>query len=116
MASDQAYVGFIMDQLSSVQGISSRKMFGEYAIYINAKVVALICNNTLFVKPTNAGRQYIGSPIEAPPYPGAKPSFEIREQVEDRDWLHRLLTLTYRELPEPKPTSKKKASLNRHGL
>ena len=108
MASDQAYVDFIMDQLSAVKGVSSRKMFGEYAIFVDAKVVALICDNSLYVKPTKAGRQFIGIPVEAPPYPGAKPSFLIQEAIEDREWLHELVTLTCRELPEPKPKSKKK--------
>ena len=108
MASDQAYVDFIMDQLSAVRGVSSRKMFGEYAIYVDTKVVALICDNSLYVKPTDAGRQFIGVPVEAPPYPGAKPSFLIGEATEDREWLQELVTLTYRELPEPKPKAKKK--------
>lgn len=108
MATDQAYVDFIMDQLSAVNGVSSRKMFGEYAIFVGAKVVALICKNSLYVKPTIAGRKFIGAPVEAPPYPGAKPSFLIQETIEDREWLHELITLTHRELPEPKPKTKKK--------
>ncbi len=110
MASDQDYVDFIMDQLSSLPGVSCRKMFGEYAIYIHSKVVALVCDNTLYVKPTKAGRLFIGTPTEAPPYPGAKPSFEIRDQVEEREWLQKLFTLTDSELPEPKPKAKKKAA------
>jgi TfoX/Sxy family transcriptional regulator of competence genes len=110
MATNQAYVDFIMGQLSAVKGVSCRKMFGEYAIFVDAKVVALICSNTLFVKPTDAGRQFIGIPDEAPPYPGAKPSFQLRDEVEDGDWLTKLFTLTYAELPEPRPKSKKKTT------
>lgn len=30
-------------------------MFGEYAIYSNGKVAALVCDDRLFVKPTLAG-------------------------------------------------------------
>jgi len=108
MATDQAFVDFIMDQLSAIKGISSRKMFGEYAVYIHGKVVALICDNALYVKPTKAGREYIGTPLEAPAYPGAKPSFLIQDEVDDREWLNRLIALTYAELPEPKPKPKKK--------
>jgi hypothetical protein len=29
---------------------------GEYAIYCNGKVVALVCDNQLFVKPTEAAQ------------------------------------------------------------
>jgi len=106
MASDKAYVDFVMDQLSAVHGVSSRKMFGEYAIYVGAKVVALICDNSLFVKPTEAGRKYIGHPVEAPAYKGAKPSFLIQDAVDDREWLQNLFTLTEAELPQPKPKKK----------
>lgn len=107
MASDQSYVDYIMDQLVGIKGISSRKMFGEYAIFVDKKVVALICNNSLFVKHTISGREFIGTPVEAPPYKGAKPSFQISESVEDSEWLKRLINLTSIELPEPKPKTKK---------
>ncbi len=109
MATDQSYVDFIMDQLSDMRNASHKKMFGEYAIYISQKVVALICGNHLYVKSTQAGRQFIGTPIEAAPYTGAKPSFLIQDAIEDREWLQKLFTLTYLELPEPKPKSKKKS-------
>ena len=51
MASDQEFVDFLVDQMQGVGGITFRKMFGEYAIYCNGKVVALICDNQFFVKP-----------------------------------------------------------------
>jgi TfoX/Sxy family transcriptional regulator of competence genes len=78
-------------------------MFGEYAIYVGAKVVALLCDNALYVKPTNAGRRFIGTPLEAPPYPGAKASFLIGDAIENREWLGELILLTHSELPAPKP-------------
>ena len=110
MASDQAFVDFVMDQLSNINGISNKKMFGEYAVYVHAKVVALICDNALYVKKTEAGKRFIGKPIEAPAYPGAKPGFLIQDAIDDRDWLKKLITLTYGELPEPKPQKKKPGS------
>lgn len=50
MASDLEYVGFVVDQIEPSGNITYRKMFGEYAPYSNGKVVALICDNRLFVK------------------------------------------------------------------
>jgi hypothetical protein len=41
--------------------------------------------------------------VEASPYPGAKPSLLIEEGLEDRDWLKELVSLTVKELPQPKP-------------
>ena len=108
MASDLEFVEFVVDQIEHAGVISYRKMFGEYALYCEGKVVALICDNQLFVKPTKAGRSFIGDVVEAPPYPGAKPSFLIEEHIDDRDWISNLMRLTERELPEPKPKKKPK--------
>ncbi len=82
--------------------------FGEYALYSDAKVVALVCDNQLFVKPTNAGKEYIGEFVEASAYPGAKPSLLIENQVENSEWLSKLIIITEKELPKPKPRAKKK--------
>lgn len=114
MASDLEFVEFVVDQIKGAGVISFRKMFGEYAIYCEGKVVLLICDNQVFVKPTEAGRSFIGDVVEAPPYPGAKPSFLIDEQVEDKDWMSNLVRLTEMELPPPKP-KKKKPKQNRKG-
>ncbi|MCB0301471.1 MAG: competence protein TfoX, partial [Calditrichaeota bacterium] len=61
----------------------------------------------LFIKPTTAGRDFIGDVVEAPPYPGAKMYFLIEDQIENREWLNELIRVTVAELPEPKPKKKK---------
>jgi TfoX/Sxy family transcriptional regulator of competence genes len=103
MASTKDFAEFITGQLENRNGVALRKMFGEYAVYRGNKVVALICDNQLYVKPTVAGRKFIGAPVEAPPYPGAKPYFLIEDKIEDGEWLSDLIGITYRDLPEPKP-------------
>lgn len=107
MASDKSFVEFIVDQISNVGQITFKLMFGEYAVYCNGKVVALVCDNRLFIKPTEGGRTFIGDVVEAPPYPGAKNSFLIDDRIEDREWLCELVRITYKELPEPKVKKKK---------
>lgn len=109
MASDQEFVDFIVDQIQGAGLITFRKMFGEYAIYCNGKVVALVCDNQLFVKQSEAGRKYIGEVVEAPAYPGAKMSFLIEDGCEDGEWLSGLISVTADELPEPKPKKKKES-------
>lgn len=103
MSSHQDFVDFIVDQIEHAGVITYKKMFGEYAIYCEGKVVALICDDQLFIKPTDAGRTFIGNVVEAPPYPGAKMSFLIGDKVDDREWISELIRITYKELPEPKP-------------
>lgn len=107
MASDPEFIDFLADQMAEAGEITSKKMFGEYALYCNDKVVALVCDNQLFVKPTVGGRAHIGAPVEAPPYPGAQNSFWIEDAFEDRDWIGALIRITARELPDPKPKQKK---------
>jgi TfoX/Sxy family transcriptional regulator of competence genes len=112
MASDLNYVEHVVGQMEHIGEISYRKMFGEYAIYHKDKLVALICDNQLFVKPTQAGRAFIGNVVETPPYPGAKPSFLIDDQLEDKEWIGQLISLTEQELPMPKPKKKPKSKIN----
>ena len=108
MATDLEFMEFLADQMAGAGEISYRKMFGEYAVYCGGKVVALACDNQLFVKPTPGGRAYIGAPVEAPAYPGAKDSFLIEDAFEDREWISELIRITARELPMPKPKKPKR--------
>jgi len=108
MATDKAFVDFVVDQIDSACDMTYRWMFGGCTLYSKGKVVALICDDQLFVKPTEAGRQFIGNVIEAPAYEGAKPSFLVQDKIEDAEWLTQLITLTEKELPAPKPKRKVK--------
>ena len=108
MASDQSFVDFVLDQISPDCGATYRKMFGEYGLYSAGKMFGMICDDRLFVKATEGGRAHIGEPVEAPPYPGAKPIFLIQDELEDGEWLSELVRITARELPEPKPKKKRK--------
>lgn len=103
MPSNQNFVDFVLEQIDFQGEITARKMFGEYGVYADKKIFGLICDNKLFIKPTEAGRDFIKNPVEAPPYPGAKPSFLIEDKLDDHDWLSELVKITVKELPEPKP-------------
>jgi TfoX/Sxy family transcriptional regulator of competence genes len=95
-----------LEQLSPLS-VSARKMFGEYALYYDGKVVALVCDDLLFVKPTESGKQQIEHLEEKTPYPGAKLYFLIDTDLwEQRDWLQQLIITTAAALPVPKPKKK----------
>lgn len=103
MASQQSTVDFLVDQMGGAGAVAARKMFGEYGLYCDGKMFALVCDDQLFVKPTAAGRDWIGVPEEAPPYPQAKPCFLIPgERWDEREWLAELARRTAAELPAPK--------------
>lgn len=112
MATNQKTVDYILDQISSLGAVSAKKMFGEYGVYCDNKIVALICNDQLFVKPTEKGRAFLRVVVEALPYPGAKPSFLVdSESWDDREYLSHLIKVTDAQLPSPKPKPSKKEKL-----
>ena len=109
MASDQHFVEFVVEQISYPGEINFKKMFGEYGLFADKKIFALVCDNKLFIKPTHEGKEFIGADLkEAPPYPGAKNSLLIEDKIEDREWLSELVQITAAALPLPKPKKKKK--------
>jgi TfoX/Sxy family transcriptional regulator of competence genes len=104
MATDRGTIDFITEQTAVAGRMSARRMFGEYALYCDGKVVALVCGDRLFVKPTQAGRALLGAPVEGFPYPGAKPWLLIAGDLwDDADWMAALISTTAGALPPPKP-------------
>ncbi|WP_058361175.1 TfoX/Sxy family protein [Xanthomonas translucens] len=103
MASDAGYVDDVLEQAALGTALTCKKMFGQYALYLDGKVVAFVCDNQVFVKPTAAGRALLGEVVEQAPYPGGKPHYLIDEGLEDRTVLQRLLRATAQALPAPKP-------------
>jgi len=83
--------------------ITFRAMFGEYALYCGGKVVALVCDDRVFLKPTAAAQTLVGAVEQAPPYPGAKPHWVIDALLDDAETLAQLIHTTADALPMPKP-------------
>lgn len=103
MASRESTVDFIIGQIQSAGDVRAKKMFGEYGIYCDGKMIAMVCDDQLFIKPTAGGRAFAGDIEEGHPYPGAKPCFLITgDRCEDRDWLTQLVRISAAELPPPK--------------
>ena len=105
MASSLEFVRYAAEQMGAAGEITYKKMFGEYGLYLNGKLFASVCDDTLFVKPTKAGRALVPDCLLAPPYPGAKDCLLI-ENVDNRDLLCALAAATCDELPSPKPKKK----------
>ena len=102
MASNPDFVQYIVDQCGGAGDITARKMFGDYGIYCDGLIFALVCDNAFFLKPTDAARRQLRSEVLRPPYDGAKPYFYV-EDVDDRDYIVGLVRATCAELAEAKP-------------
>jgi len=109
MTSRIEFVNYVCEQLEGAGEITYRKMFGSYGIYMNAKFIGLICYDQFFLKPTVIGKQILGTPVEEPPFDGAKDWYVI-EDFEDRDFLTHLLLATWEKLPFQKSKKRKNPS------
>lgn len=96
-------VEFIEDQLAPLP-IRTAAMFGEYGIYCDNKIVGLICDDSLFIKPSNVDAKLLEGTVLAPPYPGAKNYHSVpSDLLENRDWLRDAIQGTADALPTPAP-------------
>jgi TfoX/Sxy family transcriptional regulator of competence genes len=115
MATDQNFIDYLCEQAGLGKELRYKKMFGEYAIYLDEKVIAFACDNQLYLKPTDEGKSLLKTVSEHPPYPGAKLYFRIDDEIEDRELFRRLLQTTALALPPPKPKPKRVAKKKAKG-
>lgn len=108
MATTQDFVDYVIEQIALGDRLSQKKMFGEYAFYVDGKVVGFACDNSLFVKPSAAAAKLAPELPKRPPYPGAKDYVVADEFLDDSELIRRLILETAALMPGPKP--KKSAS------
>ena len=111
MASDIGFVEYVCEQTRGAGQVSYRRMFGEFAVYCDGKVVALVCDNQFFLKPTDAGKALLDRVKEAPPYPGAKPYYLIDAQLDDAEAAAAIVRATADALPVPKVKSRSRVAV-----
>lgn len=99
MATDKAYLEFIMDQLSLAGDVEARPMMGEYVLYFRGKVFGGIYDNRLLVKPTPSALSTMPGASRESPYPGAKEMLLV-DNVDNREFLASLLSAMLPELSE----------------
>lgn len=106
LASNVEFVEYVCDQIAGAGNIAYKKMFGEYGIYCDGKVIGVICDNQFFVKKTKAGAAFYQECEEAAPYTGAKLHLVI-DSVDNKERIAQFIKATCDELPLPKPKKKK---------
>ena len=101
MASGKEYLDFILEQLSGLENVTYRAMMGEYIIYYRGKIVGGIYDDRFLVKPVPSAVAMMPDADREVPYEGAKEMLLV-DNVDNREFLARLLTAMDGELPAPK--------------
>lgn len=102
MSTRQDTVDFILESLGGLD-VSARKMFGEYALYCDGKVVAFVCDDTLFVKILPENVVLAEGLKTGPCYPGSKDYYIVPgDRIEDAHWLQKLIQTTAAAVPAKK--------------
>ncbi len=107
MASSREYRDFIMEQLSGLDGVSSRAMMGEYIVYLRGKVIGGIYDDRFLIKPVDSALSMMPNAARELPYEGAKEMLLV-DRIEDPDFLRELIGAMLPELPAPKPKKPKR--------
>lgn len=105
MSSTKEYLNFILDQLSALDDISYRAMMGEYILYYRGKIIGGIYDDRFLVKVTKSAAAMMPDADRELPYEGAKEMLLV-DNVENREFLRKLIEAMYRELPAPKKKEK----------
>lgn len=106
MGTARATIDHLLDALAPLP-LTARKMFGEYALYLDGKVVALVCDDQLFLKATPGAQSALPDCPQGAPYPGAKLHLLVTDALDSPDPVIAALMAVSAELPEPKPRKPK---------
>ena len=94
MASSKEYLVYILELLRDIDGISYKKMMGEYILYKDNIIFGGIYDDRFLIKKTksleNSGLK------EQIPYPGAKPMLLV--DSEDSEEIEQLILKVYQDV------------------
>lgn len=102
MPSSEKFRDYVLTQFKGELRVTTRKMMGEYILYVDGKIFGGIYDDRLLVKPVAAAKSMLSDAKLQLPYDGAKPMLRVTaEQIADKGLLARLLDAILPELPAP---------------
>lgn len=106
MATSGEYIEFVCEQLEGIDGVSYRKMFGEYMVYVHGKPILLVCDNTVMVKKAPELASILSDAPDAIPYEGGKAHYLL--DIENRPLVREVIAILEPITPFPQKRAKKK--------
>ena len=107
MATSADYISYVQAQIAGAGDVRSRKMFGEYMVYVNAKPLLIVCDNTVMVKKAPELASLMEGAPDGIPYEGAKVHYIL--DIENRELVRSVIAVLEPITPLPKKRAKKKA-------
>ncbi len=104
MATSKEYMEYVCEQLRDIDGVTYKKMFGEYMVYVHEKPVLLVCDNTVLVKEVPELAELMRDAPEGYPYDGAKLHYLL--DIEDRELTSRVIAILEPITPLPRQRKK----------
>jgi len=106
MACTVEFIEFVCETLRPLGEVRSRKMMGDYVIYLNGKCVITACDNNAYVKKLPCIAPIMADAETGCPYNGAREAY-ILDFADNRKVL-KAMEILWDNLPFPK--SKKQPS------
>src|SRR3989339_898017 len=98
MATSVDFKDYMEDQCRGLGDVRFKTMFGEYGLFYREKMVGVLADNKLYIKPTDEGKTLVKDVVMEKFYEQGNPYFLI-EDTDDRDLLWKLIIKTYEVLP-----------------
>lgn len=89
----------------ALPGLTSRPMFGEHGVFLDGRMVALVCDGRLWVKLTPGTRAALPGAPEAIPFKGGRKPYLGADPA--RDGLDAIRTALHSAKAELPPTKRK---------
>ncbi len=100
MATSKEYIEFVCEQLQGIDGVTYKKMFGEYMVYVQGKPLLLVCDNTVMIKKLPELAALMQGAPEDFPYEGAKLHYVL--DIENRELTRKAVEVLSQCIPLPK--------------
>ena len=107
MATSPEYARFVENQFRGLEGFSMRRMFGEYAIYLQGRVLGFLADEQILLQDTPVSRKLLPDAERRELFPGSK-LFVIFEDEGNAHLLKSVSEAMWEELPLPKPRKSRK--------
>lgn len=100
MACTPEFIDFICEVLAPLGEVRSRKMMGDYVIYVNEKCVITACDNNAFIKKLDRIAPLMADAETGCAYEGAKEGYIL--DLSDQRKAREVISLLWESLPFPK--------------